>query len=87
MKTDDQECAAVAERAAEWLVRLTDATADEKREFMDWLRQSPLHVREFMLVARCKDLLERHLPFANADANVDANEVLLQEPRSVVRLD
>lgn len=59
MNTDYQECLAVAERAAEWVVRLPDATLAERREFTAWLRDSPLNVREFLLAASCKELLER----------------------------
>lgn len=69
MKTDYEECLAVAERAAEWIIRLPEATLVERHELMNWLRESPLHVREFLLAATCKDLLEQLAPFTNLDAN------------------
>lgn len=69
MKTDYEECLAVAERAAEWIIRLPEATLAERDEFMDWIRLSPLHVREFLLAATCKELLEQCSPFAGLDAN------------------
>lgn len=74
METDYEKCLAAAERAAEWLILLPEATFEERREFMEWLRQSPLHVREFLLAARCKELLEQHAPFADTDDNPYLNQ-------------
>src|SRR5687768_14846217 len=39
----------LAERAAEWLCRLETADLDEKAQFVNWLKQSPAHVREMLL--------------------------------------
>jgi hypothetical protein len=69
MKKDTREYLAIAERAAEWVDRLPRATPEEQREFMSWVRQSPLHVREFILALACKKLLETHLPSIDLDAN------------------
>jgi ferric-dicitrate binding protein FerR (iron transport regulator) len=50
----------LAEHAAEWLCRLQTAGAAEKAQFMQWLRQSPSHVRE-MLIAMAWDDFLRHV--------------------------
>lgn len=41
---------AMAEAAAEWVVLLhrQDASLEDRQAFMDWLRQSPVHVREYL---------------------------------------
>jgi transmembrane sensor len=40
--------------AAEWLLRIEDGplTEADKAEFLAWLRASPVHVREYLGVAR-----------------------------------
>jgi transmembrane sensor len=43
----------IAEQAAEWLIRLETATAQEREEFWNWVRQSPLHVREVLAAQAC----------------------------------
>jgi ferric-dicitrate binding protein FerR (iron transport regulator) len=71
METDDyEEDLAVAERAAEWLIRLQDSTPAERKAFMCWLQQSPLHVREFLLVTACHGLLAERLPFLDREAKI-----------------
>lgn len=39
----------IAEQAAEWLKRLKTAKREVRQEFLDWLSESPLHVREVLL--------------------------------------
>jgi len=41
---------AITARAAEWLIRLRspDASAATRAEFTDWLRESPLHIQEYL---------------------------------------
>jgi transmembrane sensor len=51
---------AIAEQAAEWLERLPTATAREGEPFLHWLRQSPVHAREFFLAVRTAERL-KHL--------------------------
>lgn len=53
--THDQQEYFVAERAAFWLSQLPHADGSLRREFVRWLKQSPLHVRE-MLFANALDL-------------------------------
>jgi transmembrane sensor len=51
--------ARAAAEAAEWAVRLdsTDASMAERAEFMDWLRESPLHVSEMLRIGRLTSAL------------------------------
>lgn len=47
--THDIEEALLAERAAEWVHRLPNASPQQQAEFFRWLKQSPKHVREMLL--------------------------------------
>ena len=49
----------IAERAAMWLEALKKAGPRERREFADWLRQSPAHVRLFLEMAVTETTLEQ----------------------------
>jgi transmembrane sensor len=48
--TDDQIRTAIAQQAADWLVANQSGSVGQKehREFMEWLRTSPVHVREYL---------------------------------------
>jgi ferric-dicitrate binding protein FerR (iron transport regulator) len=71
----------LAEHAAEWLCRLQTASTAEKTQFMEWLRQSPTHVRE-MLIAMAWDDFLRHV-----GPRHKMNVAALASPRSnVVRI-
>jgi transmembrane sensor len=68
---------AAATEASQWLERLPDASMDERQEFAEWLRRSPVHVRELLLSefvddALCRFDSERRLStrLSDADANV-----------------
>jgi ferric-dicitrate binding protein FerR (iron transport regulator) len=56
----DQERRWIAERAAEWLIRLETASPQEREEFWHWIRQSPLHIKEY-LAAQATDTVLMHL--------------------------
>ncbi|HEY7638150.1 MAG TPA: FecR domain-containing protein [Steroidobacteraceae bacterium] len=74
MNRDHATTLAIAERAAEWLIRLPTADAQQREEFMYWLRQSPVHVYEFLLAVRCVERL-RFLDYQrllSADLDADA---------------
>lgn len=49
----DIELLMIAERAAEWLVRLDSASAKERAEFQQWLSDSPVHMREMLAATAC----------------------------------
>lgn len=70
---------AAAAEASEWLERLPNATPAEREQFAEWLRQSPVHVRELLLNDFVDDALsrfdsERKLPInlSASDSNVVA---------------
>lgn len=54
MRTDDQLHALVAEQAAEWYVAHRDGelAPSQRQAFMRWLRASPMHVVEYLSIAR-----------------------------------
>jgi len=56
--TDIRRARAAAE-AAEWAVRLDagDSSTSERVEFVDWLRESPLHVSEMLRIGRLTSAL------------------------------
>src|SRR5262245_24981326 len=47
--------------AADWWVRLqsADLSATQRGEFVDWLRESPVHVAEMLRIAQVHGALER----------------------------
>ncbi len=50
----DKSADVIAEEAADWLVRLSsnDASAQEQREFVAWLKRSPVHLGAYLGVER-----------------------------------
>src|SRR5262245_51547290 len=59
---------ALAEEAADWLVLLMeeDDPADRAR-FVEWLKKSPRHVEEFLLVSASRDLMSEMDPDRRLD--------------------
>lgn len=55
----EMETLRVAERAADWLVRLDTARPNELAEFWNWLMESPLHVQEMLAAQACHIELDR----------------------------
>lgn len=49
----------IAEQAASWLVAQSDGQLDaaSTREFMQWLRMSPMHIEEYLVVSRLSGTL------------------------------
>lgn len=61
MKDDIEEL--IAERAAEWVHRLEAPGDNDRAGFMHWVRESPLHVREFLVaMAERESLREIRMP-------------------------
>lgn len=50
-KFEEQDDRRIAEKAAEWLLVLPKAGLREHGAFAEWLRESPRHVEEFLLVS------------------------------------
>lgn len=77
MEKVSSEPTTVAEEASQWLLRLQSATAEERTEFFQWLKQSPVHVREILLAVSVEELIQRNRkllqPVRNSD---DASHVI-----------
>ncbi|MBP6105364.1 MAG: FecR domain-containing protein [Steroidobacteraceae bacterium] len=60
MPTVDERRRAATEQAAAWLValRMGRLSARERDEFVNWLRESPLHIAEMLTVSRVDQALE-----------------------------
>ncbi len=83
----DQDRLRIAERAAEWHQRLsaegTRAPSDrDKAAFFEWLDQSPVHVREFLL-AQAFDVEASRLEW---EPTIDVNALLAGSAANVVPL-
>ena len=54
LKPTRENARRAAEQAAEWLVRLTsgDMSARDREEYVEWLRESPVHIAEMLRVGR-----------------------------------
>jgi len=81
-----------SEAAAEWWVCLhgEDFSRNQREQFVDWLRESPLHVAEMLRIARVNDALGRFagwMEIAAAEshgaAEPDSNVVPLRTPAGV----
>jgi transmembrane sensor len=89
----DKSSDIVAEEAADWLVRLSsnDATAEEQREFVAWLKRSPVHLGAYLAVERTWASLgqvdaARRIDVAALLAAPDTNVVRLSSPPPRVRV-
>jgi ferric-dicitrate binding protein FerR (iron transport regulator) len=65
-----------AERAAEWLNRLETAGAQEKTEFLRWLKESPQNVREFLIAGVLDDALRG----IDSERKYDVHALLTRPP-------
>ena len=65
--------ALVAQEAADWFVANSDGLdAQRREEFARWLRESPVHVEEYLAIAH----IDRDLPAASADPGVPLGELI-----------
>jgi transmembrane sensor len=62
MKAHDQHERLILEQCSEWMERLKHATDAEREEFGEWLLQSPLHVRHFLMMTALDEELRRFDP-------------------------
>lgn len=67
MRPIRQDDPSITHKACEWLFALTDADAATQAEFGAWLRESPRHVEEFLLVSAAF----RELDHVAADDGID----------------
>lgn len=80
----DRSAELIAEEAADWLVRLTapDVSAEEQREFVAWLKRSPVHVNAYLGVERTWV----NLGHVDAARRIDVAALLSQGDANVVQL-
>lgn len=65
----------VTEQAAQWLLTLPSARLNQRLAFTKWLKASPEHVREYLLVSRVYHLYDgfdpqRRIPITPTSAEV-----------------
>src|SRR5215472_8224814 len=76
--SDEQVRAAIAEQAGEWFIahQAGPLDAEETAAFLAWLKASPVHVREYLAVAR----IAHHLPAVIGRPQVPLETFLAQQP-------
>jgi transmembrane sensor len=77
-----------AEEAAEWWVALQrDVSRAEREQYVDWLRESPVHVAEMLHVAQVHGALEQFQRWSGipVDGARDENETVVTLPTSQPR--
>ncbi|HKS58116.1 MAG TPA: FecR domain-containing protein [Steroidobacteraceae bacterium] len=84
MLQDDPENskrALISQEAAEWFARMQDprVSLDERRRFLRWLKQSPVHVAEYLAIAGINSDLQRAQLSALLGAGAPSNVVELFE--------
>jgi transmembrane sensor len=83
MRTHTPNIQTIAEDAAEWLLRLEDDGSQQCREeFVAWLKHSPAHMDEFLLVTSAY----RAMHGADPGRKIDAAELFRRSGRPVVSL-
>jgi transmembrane sensor len=75
--SDEEIRAAIAQQAGAWFIanQAGALSAEDSAAFLAWLRASPIHVREYLGVAR----IARQLPAAVSDPQVPLETFLAQE--------
>src|SRR5882672_7806597 len=82
MKLQRQIDKLMAQRASEWHQILENAGESERAEFVLWLKQSPLHVQEYLETVYT-DLVLKHV---DAEGHEDVDTLIAQVSPSVVPL-
>jgi len=67
MKGEQSDNSSITQRASEWFFTLPKASADEQAAFGAWLKESPRHVEEFLLVSAAY----RELEHASAETSAE----------------
>jgi transmembrane sensor len=82
MKLQNQIDKLLARRASEWHQVLENADEEERAEFVRWLKQSPLHVQEYLETV----YTDRVLKHVDAQRQEDVEALIAQSSPSVVPL-
>ena len=80
MAWDTHGAVRLAQQSAAWLHALKDRRCKRRAAFVDWLVESPRHVREFLLMAA----LDHELSRLDAAHTIDVDEILREIDRTVV---
>lgn len=66
----------ISEEASEWFLRLQagGVSAAERREYLQWLKRSPEHVKEMLVLGRLHRLLTRMPLSATSDLHGSEDE-------------
>ena len=83
-RTSDKSTQAIIEAANEWLLVMHEETvsSEDEKQFVAWLRESPVHVREYLQAERVFATLEG----VDADQRIDVEALLSSDDDSVVEL-
>jgi transmembrane sensor len=78
---ENRKRALISQEAAEWFARMRDrrVSLDERRRFLRWLKQSPVHVAEYLAIAGIDSDLQRAQLSALLGAVAPSNVVELFE--------
>jgi transmembrane sensor len=81
----DKTASVIAEEAADWVVRLADADSrqQDEREFVAWIKRSPLHLRSYLDAERTWADLGR----IDANRRLDVEALLAAPDGNVVQLE
>ncbi len=81
----DRSLEGIVDEAAEWVVCLSDAEADdrERQAFVTWLKRSPVHLREYLRAEQAW----ADLGGIDAERRIDLDALLAQADANVVALD
>lgn len=82
MKPERQDASLITQKASDWFFALPGAGADEQAAFGAWLRESPRHVEEFLLVTAAY----RELDPASAQTGLDLDVLSAELQAGVVPL-
>lgn len=74
-----QETHFVAQQAAEWLATLETADSRTRTEFVRWLKESPLHVREMLLALE----VTKHLSGIDRERRIDLEALIARASQTV----
>jgi transmembrane sensor len=80
----DRTASVIAEEAADWVVRLadTDARQHDQREFVAWIKRSPLHLRSYLDAERTWTDLGK----IDAQRRLDVEALLAAPDSNIVQL-
>lgn len=81
-----RENRAIAEQAARWVSDLHEAGQEQQAQFLNWLKRSPLHVREFLFAASIWRETAHFLEHEPLDLERLIAESAAQPDNNVVRL-